>query len=159
MLFLYSSVWKTVTEEGAKGTLRAFTESGCEIRGCVDSDITVGWLPTVSPWRWHKQSGRQGTGVRMSETAAGKAQMLIWAVGMVKPRCLSGRWEQQASWEAANLRNRCCVCLMAETQGESWTQPWDGSWSISSRERGQELLGSLESGACPTISRCGKPVR
>lgn len=46
----------------------------------------------------------------------------------------------------------------AETRGESWTQPWVGSWLLSNQERGQELLGSLESGACLTVSSCGKPV-
>lgn len=38
-------------------------------------------------------------------------------------------------------------------------QPWDGIWSLSSRDRDQELSGSLESGACPTVSCCSRPGR
>lgn len=65
LMFLNSTVFVTEAEEGPKGTLRAFTESGCEIEAA--------WSQT-SAWAGCPQSlHRGGTG-----RAAAKVQVWGW---------------------------------------------------------------------------------
>lgn len=60
-------------------------------RGCVDSDIRD-WLPTASA---QSGTGCRGTGVEISQTAAGEARMFIWGWEWWSPDVYLGSGSRQ----------------------------------------------------------------